>query len=164
LYEAELEIVASRRSRSRSRARSLGTTEGGYASDETELPVPGGWKVTPGKRKRSREMGTRLAAEKGEDPVTRVEKGKGKAHMDERETEGRPWGVAEWKKLEKFYRAEKEEWVKEREVKPLPGLFSWAKKALGGGEVEVKEWDNDRVVMRFLDQEKAHGQGGEWAE
>jgi hypothetical protein len=142
----------------------LGTTEGGYATDETELPVPGGWKVTPGKRKRSRDMDSRSAIGEPADETRRAGKGKGKEQeVEEDRADGRPWGVAEWKRLEKVYRAEKEEWVKEREVKPLPGLFGWARKALGG-TTEAKEWDNERVVKRFLDQEKAHGLSGEWAE
>lgn len=159
LYEAELEIVQSRRSRSRSRAKILGldSTASGWESDETELALPGGWQKTPGqKRKRAKSI-HRSSRTNVLDAAPVV--------SSERETreDGRPWGVAEWKKLEKVYRAEKEAWVKEREIKPLPGFFGWAKKALIGSN-EVKEWDNERVVKRYLDEEDAHGLGGEWAE
>ena len=90
--------------------------------------------------------------------------GKGKeVNRDERG--GRAWGVGEWKRLEKVFRVEKEVWAKEREIKPLPSLFGWARKAFGGAaEPEVKEWNNERVVLKFLDSEQAHGQSGEWAE
>jgi len=154
LYEAELEIVASKHSRS----RSLGAIEAGWESDETELAVPGGWKVTPGKRKRSRSIHSRSRPDV---PVTPAVTAKGK----EVSRADAAWGVGDWKRLEKVFRSENEAWVKEREVKPLPGLFGWARKALGGGsEAKVKEWDNNRVVLAFLDREEAHGRSGEWAE
>lgn len=89
-----------------------------------------------------------------------------RASNDGRETDkqgGRAWGIPDWKKLEKVYRAEKEAWIEERQVKPLPGLFGWAKKVLTG-EPEVKEWDNERVVRRFVEAENAEGLNGEWAE
>lgn len=172
LYEAEFEIVASRRSRSRSRAKSLsGASERGWESDETEYALPGGWKPTPGKRKRSRSVRARpvaLPSVKESDStgggavagVTGEEKQK--ENVGEKDA-SRPWGVPDWKRLEKVFRAEKEAWKAEREVKPLPGLFGWARKAWKG-EPEVKDWDNGRVVSRFLGEEKAEGLSGEWAE
>ena len=155
-----MEIVASKESRSKSRSRSFGASEAGWESDETELAVPGGWKATPGKRKRSRSIHSRSRPELVATPAA-VGKGK-EVNRDERG--GRAWGVGEWKRLEKVFRAEKEVWAKEREIKPLPSLFGWARKAFGGAtEPEVKEWNNERVVLKFLDSEQAHGQSGEWA-
>ncbi|WVF69594.1 hypothetical protein IAT40_004372 [Kwoniella sp. CBS 6097] len=67
------------------------------------------------------------------------------------------WGVPEWKKLEKVYRKEKEDWIKEREVKGLPGgggLVAWARRSTFGlsmsSTTKVKEWDSERVVEKFL--------------
>lgn len=56
--------------------------------------------------------------------------------------------------------------MKEREIKPMPtgSVWSWAKKAIGVKEVEVKAWDMERVIRRFVQQEGCQAWGGEWDE
>lgn len=146
LHEAELEIVSSRRSRSRSSFR----TEIGYESEDSEVLLPGGWKRTPGKRKRS---GPRLSQFPG-DAAVRPVKSKG----------GRPWGVKEWRRLEKAYKAEKAAWIEKREFLPLPTANSpflgWIRK---GKAPELEEWDASKAVSRFMETEGVEGDlGGEW--
>ena len=157
LYEAELELVSSRRSRSRSRGLSLADSPGGWESDESELPLPGGWKKTPRKRKRARSHGPSTLSQ----PRS---VGSGDHDNDRIVDKSRSWGVPEWKRLEKTFRAEKDMWLKERDIKPLPGWIGWAKRALGVGQPEAEEWDNNRVVQAFIKAERAQGLGGEWAE
>jgi hypothetical protein len=160
LYEAELEIVASRRSRSRSRARSVGGySELGWESDETEVNLPGGWKVTPGKRKRGHTR------HKSHGPVSNPQATA--AHREDLGVESvdRPWGVSEWKRLEKVYRAELAKWVKSRQVKPLPSSSSWmgwAKRVVGSEKEQTQEWDLQKVADRFQELEGCKGWKGEW--
>ncbi|WVQ98255.1 hypothetical protein IAU59_005378 [Kwoniella sp. CBS 9459] len=80
------------------------------------------------------------------------------AAVDERE---KRWGVPEWKELEKVYRTEKGDWIKERDVKPLPGgLVAWARRSTFGmstsssADNKVKEWDSERVVEKVLAENK----------
>lgn len=141
LLEAELEIVEARRSRSRSVS-----VAPSLVSDSPYLP--GGWIGTPAgvKRKRIYQEATPSV--------------KGKEKMED----AAPWGVAEWKKLEKVYRSEREAWRKERQVKPLPtgGLLGWARRASGAHSApKVEEWDGERVVERFL-KEECKTAKGEW--
>jgi hypothetical protein len=141
LNEAELEIVinepegASTPGRRRREGTAFSAISG--VSGLTDMPVPGGWVRTP-KRKRSRQP---AVPELSESAASGSE---------------RAWGIAEWKRLESVYKAEKEAWVKEREVKAMPGgLMSWARRSTGIGMPtgEVKEWDEGRVVRRFLESE-----------
>jgi hypothetical protein len=138
LYEAELEIVSSRRSRSRSMSRFRGVSEAA-----TELPLPGAWIGTP-KRKRSALANPPL-------------------HVEQTPT----WGVSQWKKLEKVFRAEKEIWVTKRSVKAMPGGFiGWARMSTFGPPAAVaKPWDPTRVVDRFLEEQgvKVDEQVGDWS-
>ncbi|KAK8847590.1 hypothetical protein IAR55_005449 [Kwoniella newhampshirensis] len=142
LHEAELDIVAQRRSRSRSMSRARSESVFSFATDD--FPVPGGYVRTPqssGKRKRA--PGPVLAPH---EEVPTIATGKGKV-----------WGISEWKKLEKVYRKEKEEWTKEREVKSLPsGLMTWARRSTFGVSAIMKEWDVNRVVEKFLAEEGEH--------
>ncbi|WVQ79870.1 hypothetical protein IAT38_001970 [Cryptococcus sp. DSM 104549] len=215
LHEAELELVAQRRSRSISTSRASDAGEWvNPARDDLEremrqareasvmtfrtedYPVPGGYMKTPGtaKRLRSQHRGHRARASHADDSRTPTakSKGKGKERAGASGKDKSAWGVAEWKRLEKVYRAEKEAWIKEREVKSLPrspvaaapgtpgtpampgGLVSWARRATmsfgtptkpkaGVSEVKAKEWDGERVVERFLREEGgAGGRGEEW--
>lgn len=161
LYEAELEIVASRRSRSRSRARSVGGySELGWESDETEVNLPGGWKVTPGKRKRGHTR------HKSHGPVSNPQATATRIEDLGVESVDRPWGVSEWKRLEKVYRAELAKWVKDRQVKPLPSSSSWmgwAKRVVGSEkESQAQDWDLQKVADRFQELEGCEGWKGEW--
>jgi serine/arginine repetitive matrix protein 2 len=137
LYEAELEIVSTRRSRSRSMSRFRGISEAA-----TELPLPGAWNGTP-KRKRSALANPPLQVE--QTPT---------------------WGVSQWKELEKVFRAEREIWVTERSVKAMPGGFiGWARMSTFGPPAAVaKAWDPTRVVDRFLEEQgvKVDEQVGDW--
>ncbi len=137
LYEAELEIVSTRRSRSRSMSRFRGISEA-----PTELPLPGAWNGTP-KRKRS-------------------------AHLQiEAPKTSNTWGVSQWKKLEKVFRAEREIWVTERNVKAMPGGFiGWARMSTFGPPAAVAvPWDPTRVVDRFLEEQgiSKKEQVGDWS-
>lgn len=140
LHEAELEIVSTRRSRSRSMSRFRGVSE-----TPTELPLPGAWNGTP-KRKRAAPSTETI----GEDVAPT-----------------KAWGVSQWKKLEKVFRAERELWIKEREFKSMPGGFiGWARRSTFGSPAPVlKEWDPMRVVSRFVDEQKVAvgDQVGEWS-
>lgn len=152
LYEAELEIVATHRDReNRSRSRSMSRfheSQRGVSVAPSDVYFPGGW-VATSKRKRAALP-----------PIAQSPAPPAASTRNPKELETGPnWGVKEWKKLEKVYRAEKESWMKEREVKALPltastGLLGWARrKTLGGTaevEVKVKEWDWERVVQRFM--------------
>ena len=114
--------------------------------------LPGGWIGTPAgvKRKRSHREAS--------PSFTKQISAKGK----EKEENGAPWGVTEWKKLEKVYRSEREAWLKEREIKPLPtgGLLGWARRASSVGSApRVNAWDGDRVVNRFLKEEGKEAKG-----
>ncbi len=137
LYEAELEIVSTRRSRSRSMSRFRGISEA-----PTELPLPGAWNGTP-KRKRSAHLQT-------EAPKTSA-----------------TWGVSQWKKLEKVFRAEREIWVTERNVKAMPGGFiGWARMStFGPPAAAAVPWDPTRVVDRFLEEQgiSEKEQVGDWS-
>jgi hypothetical protein len=156
LHEAELEIVAGRRGRSASVFSTMSNaTAATAATGYSELPLPGGWVRTP-KRKRSRpppqEMKDKRLAPKTVPPVD-----------SSGISRGRGWGVPEWKKLEKVFRAEREAWVKEREIKPLPGgLVGWARVA-SVGPPKVVEWDGKRVTNRFLNEEGVKESEGEWS-
>jgi hypothetical protein len=157
LHEAELEIVASRSQRARS-ASVLSTmttaTAATAATGYSEMQLPGGWVRTP-KRKRS-------------DPVTETAPSSSipipGASVKEIRPGDRPWGVPEWKRLEKVFRREREAWIKEREVKALPGgLIGWAKR-MSTGPKKVVEWDEERVVARFYKDEGIEEEmRGEWA-
>ncbi|WWD21680.1 hypothetical protein CI109_106166 [Kwoniella shandongensis] len=143
LHEAELEIVSQRRSRSRSMSRARSMSVFSFATDD--YPIPGAYVRTPqssGKRKRT--MALPAATHEEVDKTVVAEKGKS-------------WGVPEWKKLEKVYRKEKEQWTKEREVKSLPGgLVAWARRSTFGASSSpstATEWDPERVVKTFLQQE-----------
>lgn len=122
------------------------------ATGYSELQLPGGWVRTP-KRKRS-------------DPVTQAASSSNVpiAGTKEIKADGKPWGVPEWKRLEKVFRREREAWIKEREVKALPGgLVGWAKR-MSTGPKKVVEWDEERVVARFYKDEGIEKEmGGEWA-
>jgi len=140
LYEAELEIVSTRRSRSRSMSRFRGVSEAA-----TELPLPGAWNGTP-KRKRSALQHVQPSKPQPTTPT---------------------WGVSQWKKLEKVFRAEREIWVTERSVKAMPGGFiGWARMSTFGPPAAVaKPWDPTRVVDRFLSEQavKVDEQVGDWS-
>jgi hypothetical protein len=142
LYEAELEIVSTRRSRSRSTSRFRGVSEA-----LTELPLPGAWNGTP-KRKRSAYAHAGLGTT-----------------VQEKTTPS--WGVSQWKKLEKVFRAEREVWVTEREVKAMPGGFiGWARMSTFGPPApSAKVWDSMRVVERFIREQniKDADQVGDWS-
>ena len=137
LYEAELGIVSTRRSRSRSMSRFRGISEA-----PTELPLPGAWNGTP-KRKRSAHL--------------QIEAPKTSA----------TWGVSQWKKLEKVFRAEREIWVTERNVKAMPGGFiGWARMStFGPPAAAAVPWDPTRVVDRFLEEQaiSEKEQVGDWS-
>ena len=160
LHEAELEIVASRRSRSRSRARSVRDLDEGYATDGTPLRLPGGWRSSPTKRKRE-------APSNPNEHETALQEIR-IASSSRMGGDDRPWGVGEWKRLEKVYKSEKIAWTAEREIKALPsspGWLGWAKTKLTAIAVpKASEWDSDRVLRRFIQDERAEGLGGEWAE
>jgi hypothetical protein len=141
LYEAELEIVSTRRSRSRSMSRFRAVSEAA-----TELPLPGAWNGTP-QFKRKRNAPTEHYVEPPKTTPT--------------------WGVSQWKKLEKVFRAEREIWVTEREVKAMPGGFiGWARMSTFGPPAPTtKPWDPTRVVDRFLEEQKISlaEQVGDWS-
>jgi serine/arginine repetitive matrix protein 2 len=134
--------------------------EASVAASEGSVYFPGGWVGTP-KRKRQ----TLAAIEQSPAPATAT-----KAVTDAT-AQGPNWGVKEWKKLEKIHRAEREAWMKEREVKnmPSPGSmstsligWSWGKRKSVNSpqEVKVKEWDIERVVERFMAENG--GRGADW--
>ncbi|WWD00810.1 hypothetical protein V866_007747 [Kwoniella sp. B9012] len=171
LNEAELEIVEShRRSRSRSRSMSVMRPEREMSvmSFMTEdYPVPGAFVKTP--RLDSRKVISPMKRKRDLVPVHETAE-----NEDEAQEKEERWGVKEWKRLEKVYRAEKETWIKEREIKKLPvtgsptaspipsipgGLVAWARRSTFGTpkEVQAKEWDSENVVKRFLDEEKKDG-------
>ncbi|ORX34073.1 hypothetical protein BD324DRAFT_658110 [Kockovaella imperatae] len=151
LHEAELEIVANSRHRSRglSMARDM---DNGYSSDASEMLLPGGWARTPRKRKMSEAMpeADRIVA---------------KTSLRSTMGSDRPWGVKEWKRLEKVYRAEKLAWSQDQggaNVSP-PGWLGWAAAKFGAPSAKNKEWDIGRVVQRFLELECAEGSDGDWS-
>ena len=152
LHEAELEIVASHRHRPWSRGQSQGRGDG-YSSDGTEINLPGGWLSSAKKRKRS--MSTARPSEPEASPA--ISQGQ----------PVRPWGVREWKKLEKVYRSERTRWSLEQDVarSPSTSWLSWATCKLSTSMSSSSEdWDAERVVKRFIETEKAQGGVGEWAE
>jgi serine/arginine repetitive matrix protein 2 len=153
LLQAELDIVSSRRSRSRSKSRARTVLPEEEDSDDlSEINLPGAWKSTPVKRKRRIPS---TAAQAATVPLAPAET-----------CAGRPWGVAEWKKLERVYRAEKEAWVKEREIKALPasvGWLGWAKKAMRKEDVVIAAWEVSRVVEAFIKGEKEGNLVGKWS-
>jgi serine/arginine repetitive matrix protein 2 len=112
---------------------------------------PGGYVFTPAKRKREIP---RPAKSEAASMLSKSTAGSG----------GRPWSVKEWKALERIYKNERELWMSEREVKPLPGgLVAWARRSTMGREVDVAEWDAERVVRRFLAEQGVGETGkGEW--
>jgi len=63
--------------------------------------------------------------------------------------------VSQWKKLEKVFRAEREIWVTERNVKAMPGGFiGWARMSTFGPPASAAvPWDPTRVVDRFLEEQ-----------
>ncbi|OCF58592.1 hypothetical protein L486_03079 [Kwoniella mangroviensis CBS 10435] len=171
LHEAELEIVEShRRSRSRSRSMSMMRTEREMSimSFMTEdYPVPGAFVKTP--RPDSRKVISPMKRKRDLVSVHETIE-----NEDDTQKKEERWGVKEWKRLEKVYRAEKETWIKEREIKKLPvtesptaspipsipgGLVAWARRSTFGTpkEVHVKKWDIESVVDNFLDEEKKDG-------
>ena len=143
LHEAELEIVSTRRSRSRSMSRFRGVSE---APTDLALALPGGWNGTP---KRKHSALDQLPP----------------ASVDEVRT--KTWGVSHWKKLEKVFRAERELWTREREVRSMPGGFiGWARRSTFGSPAPVsKPWDPMRVVERFCAEQSITGakQMGDWS-
>nr|XP_018265263.1 uncharacterized protein I303_01623 [Kwoniella dejecticola CBS 10117]OBR87421.1 hypothetical protein I303_01623 [Kwoniella dejecticola CBS 10117] len=184
LHEAELEIVESHR-RSRSRSRSMSTLplplpqatpvhNGGSKEREREMsvmsfmtedyPVPGAFVKTPTsvKRKRNVPWQSRPEPDSVSAPAPQPELN---PKVDEK------WGVSEWKQLEKVYRTEKELWIKEREIKNLPGgLVAWARRSTFGRSPSssavsdsaskshhVKDWDMTRVVDRFVEDQTTQG-------
>ncbi|WVQ75859.1 hypothetical protein IAR50_005492 [Cryptococcus sp. DSM 104548] len=173
LYEAELELVSQRRSRSlsTSRAPSLareweearGVREMSVMSFRTDdFPVPGGFVKTPLKRPRSPLPPSSLARHRSNPthlhaPAT-VKRSKSKS--------SKAWGVQDWKRLEKAFKASKEEWVKERGVKALPGgLISWARRSTFGQSSvasEAKPWDAELFVAKFLEGEGEKANREEW--
>ena len=146
LHEAELEIVASGRSRSRSFCQ----TESGSESVESEMVLPGGWKRTPGKRKRRERPPTQSTGTAGSKAL------KGMT--------GKAWGVKDWKRLEKVYKAERADWVERREVRRLPPPSSRFLGWMRAGKLpEAQAWDAQRVVVRFLNEQAVEGDlSGEW--
>ena len=154
LHEAELEIVESRRSRSRS---VLSRLDYGWESDDSEAVLPGGWKRSP--RKRKRRVYRPLQSEYDESENIAL----ASTGVSERR-DGRSWGVKEWKRLEKIFKAERTAWAEARDVRPVSNLSSpfwgWIQNVR---VVQVEEWDADRVVSRFLDTEGVQSDlGGEW--
>ncbi|KAE8540464.1 hypothetical protein D1P53_003410 [Cryptococcus gattii VGV] len=174
LHEAELEIVSQRRSHSRSMSRAMSLSREWEASREVrreremsamtfmteDYPIPGGYVKTPIKRRHSPlpHPHRHFHSSFGRINTPGVVKGKAKERAN-------TWGVSEWKRLEKTYRSEKEAWIKERELKALPGgLVSWARRATFGSNsrVEVEPWDAQRVVEKFLDGEGSKAGNAEW--
>ncbi|WVW78224.1 hypothetical protein I302_100176 [Kwoniella bestiolae CBS 10118] len=172
LNEAELEIVESHR-RSRSRSRSMSVLrpererEMSVMSFMTEdYPVPGAFVRTP------KPSSKRTSPLKRKRDLLSVHEAAEERHIESGKASDEIWGVKEWKKLEKVYRREKEPWMKEREIKALPspaspgpsipgGLVAWARRSTFGTsavkEIKVREWDVERVVERFLGDEKKEG-------
>jgi hypothetical protein len=108
------------------------------------MVLPGGWKSTPGKRKRREHRSPQASDE----PSAR------RAEVNN----GRPWGVKEWKRLEKLYKVERAAWMEKRMIQPLPAAGSPFLKARA-----VEEWDAENVVNRFLKDERVVGDSnGEW--
>lgn len=116
----------------------------GVSEAPTDLALPGGWNGTP-KRKRQIETAH--------------------AHVEAPTTRG--WGVSDWKTLEKVFRAERELWKHEREIKQMPGGFlGWARMSTFGSPAPViKVWDPIRVVDRFCTEQgiKADQQIGDYS-
>ncbi|WWC68145.1 uncharacterized protein I206_102068 [Kwoniella pini CBS 10737] len=164
LHEAELEIVESHR-RSRSRSRSMSRLplpqstpvsglnrqrEMSVMSFMTEdYPVPGAFVETPKSIKRKRMVSTHS------------QQGSSREEASDRNHTGKEnWSVNEWKKLEKVYRQEKESWLKERDIKNLPGgLVGWARRSTFKNSTSkpVIDWDLKKVVEKFSEDESALG-------
>lgn len=107
----------------------------GVSEAPTDLALPGAWNGTPiPKRKRHVETVPEQAQVQ---PMTRG------------------WGVSQWKKLERVFRAERELWTHEREIKQMPGGFlGWARMSTFGSPAPVmKVWDPTRVVDRFCTEQ-----------
>ena len=143
LYQAELEIAEKTPGTPTTPAYRIMRESTAFSTASTNLPLPGAWISTPViKRKRQ---------EAANEPATYIANGDG-------------WGIADWKRLEKVFKREKEAWVKERQVKALPsgGFLSWARKSFARTQKapDVKEWDARRVIEAFAEAEK--GAGREW--
>ncbi|TYJ51424.1 hypothetical protein B9479_008002 [Cryptococcus floricola] len=170
LYEAELDLVSQRRSRSRSRScapreweETRGEREMSVMSFRTDdFPVPGGFVKTPMKRPRSPLP-----------PSTLTRYHSNTAQVDasvaarrSRSRSNKAWGVHDWKRLEKAFKLNKEAWLKERDVKALPGgLISWARRSTFGQSTvvnEVKSWDAEGFVAEFLEGEGERAKREEW--
>ncbi|ODO07842.1 hypothetical protein I350_03421 [Cryptococcus amylolentus CBS 6273] len=173
LYEAELDLVSQRRSRSRSTScapslareweETRGEREMSVMSFRTDdFPVPGGFVKTPMKRPRSPLP-----------PSTLTRYHSNTAQVDasvaarrSRSKSSKAWGVHDWKRLEKAFQLNKEAWLKEREVKALPGgLISWARRSTFGQSTvvnEVKSWDAEGFVAEFLEGEGERAKREEW--
>ncbi|ODO08582.1 hypothetical protein L198_00312 [Cryptococcus wingfieldii CBS 7118] len=173
LYEAELDLVSQRRSRSRSTscAPSLarewegtrGEREMSVMSFRTDdFPVPGGFVKTPMKRPRSPLPPSTLTRYHS----NTVQADASVAARRSRSKSSKAWGVHDWKRLEKAFELNKEAWLKEREVKALPGgLISWARRSTFGQSTvvnEVKSWDAEGFVAEFLEGEGERAKREEW--
>lgn len=125
----------------------------GVSEAATELALPGAWNGTPqAKRKRTAHAHSYDGALQ---PV-----------VEENKTTP-TWGVSQWKKLEKVFRAERELWVTERQVKTMPGGFiGWARMSTFGPAAPVaKPWEPMRVVNRFMEEQNVpeDDQVGDWS-
>jgi hypothetical protein len=120
----------------------------GTSEAATELPLPGAWNGTP-KRKRSGLSQAPLQSLREDQETTPT------------------WGVSHWKKLEKVFRAEREIWVTERQVKAMPGGFiGWARMSTFGPAAPVATvWNPMRVVDRFMDEQniRQDDRVGDWS-
>jgi hypothetical protein len=105
----------------------------GVSEAPTDLALPGAWNGTP-KRKRPHAG---VPQHETAQEVTKV------------------WGVSQWKKLEKVFRAERELWTHERQIKQMPGGFlGWARMSTFGSPAPtMKIWDPIRVVDRFCTEQ-----------
>lgn len=121
----------------------------GVSEVPTDLGIPGAWNGTP-KRKRYAPSKTIMEESENQSRITT-----------------KAWGVSQWKKLEKVFRAERELWTTERVIKSMPGGFiGWARMSTFGAPAPtMKEWDPMRVVIRFCEEQKigADQQIGDWS-
>lgn len=118
----------------------------GVSEAPTDLALPGGWNGTPRRKRPHTEL---FHAGEDERKTTKV------------------WGVSQWKKLEKVFRAEREIWTHEREIKQMPGGFlGWARMSTFGSPAPtMKAWDPIRVVDRFCTEQgiKSDQQVGDYS-
>lgn len=101
-------------------------------STSTTLPVPGAWVSTPVLKRKRDEAVQEIATLPA-------------------------WGIMDWKRLEKVHRKEKDAWLKERTIKPLPsgGFLSWAKRSFSRPrEPATTVWDPKKVVAAFIAAEE----------